>query len=158
MGSNKIMVLGVGNVLMQDEGAGIHFLRELEKRDLPEDTELLEGGTAGMELLYLIEGVDHLVIVDSIEAGAEPGAIFKFKPDDISVMPPEYNVSLHQIGLLEVLKMGQILDKLPLTVTIFGIQPKIVDWGMELSPELKTKMPKLVQLVTDELYMLAQGA
>ena len=111
-----------------------------------------------MELLYLIEGVDHLVIVDSIEAGAEPGAIFKFKPDDISVMPPEYNVSLHQIGLLEVLKMGQILDKLPLTVTIFGIQPKIVDWGMELSPELKTKMPKLVQLVTDELYMLAQGA
>jgi hydrogenase maturation protease len=157
MTNSKIMILGVGNVLLTDEGAGIHILKELEKHELPEDTELLEGGTAGMELLSLIEEVDHLVIVDSVNAGVEPGAIFKFKPDDISVLPPEFNVSFHQVGLLEVLKMGQIFGKLPKTVTIFGIQPKTLQWGLELTPEVAIKIPKLTELVLQEVWDLAKN-
>jgi hydrogenase maturation protease len=107
--------------------------------------------------LSLIEEVDHLVIVDSVNAGVEPGAIFKFKPDDISVLPPEFNVSFHQVGLLEVLKMGQIFGKLPKTVTIFGIQPKTLQWGLELTPEVAIKMPKLTELVLQEVWDLAKN-
>ncbi|HEX3015993.1 MAG TPA: HyaD/HybD family hydrogenase maturation endopeptidase [Desulfobacteria bacterium] len=150
----KIMIMGVGNVLLSDEGAGVHLLSELAKYSLPENVELLEGGTAGMEMLHLFEDLAHLIIVDSINAGAEPGAIFKFKPDDISVIPPQFNVSFHQVGLLEVLKMAQIFGKLPKTVTIFGIQPASLDWGMELTPKLKEKLPQLAQFVVDEAWSL----
>lgn len=154
MNNCKIMVMGVGNILMTDEGAGIHALAELAKQELPPGTELLEGGTAGMELLHLIEDVDHLVIIDSVEGGTEPGAIFRFKPDDISVIPSEFNVSFHQVGLIEVLKMGQILGKLPRSVVIFGIQPYSLDWGMELSQPVSAKMPALIKLVVDEVWSI----
>lgn len=149
---NRTMVMGVGNILLADEGAGIHILKELGNYDLPAGTELLEGGTAGMNLLNHMAGVDHLIIVDSINAAAEPGSIFKFRPGDISVIPEEVNVSSHQMGLMEVLKMGETLGKLPQTVVIYGIQPKSLDWGLDLTAEVKGKLTKLAEMVVKELW------
>lgn len=146
----RVLILGVGNILRQDEGFGVHFINEMNKLSLPPDVELIEGGTAGLELLYLIEGVDHLIIVDSVAADAEPGAIFKFKPNDISVLPPEFNASMHQIGLFDVLKVAMLMDKLPDT-TIFGIQPQEIGWGMEMTSPLQGVMPKVIDLVMEEV-------
>ncbi len=157
MANNTVMVLGVGNTLLSDDGAGVHVLKNLADFGLPQGAELVEGGIAGMGMLYLIEEAESLVVVDSVDAGAEPGAIFQFSPDEILVIAEEHNLSLHQAGLIEVLKVGRALGKLPPKVTIFAIQPKSIDWGLDLTPEVKAKMPKLVQLVAEEVMVWLGG-
>ncbi|MBC2722308.1 MAG: hydrogenase maturation protease, partial [Desulfosporosinus sp.] len=120
MQSPRIMVMGVGNILLSDEGLGVRFLDELTKLELPENVEVLEGGTAGLELVHLIQDVDFLIIVDALNANAEPGALFRFQPGDLQVIPEQYEVSFHQIGIVEVLAMANVLGQAPHTL-IFGI-------------------------------------
>ena len=150
MDSPKIMVMGVGNVLLSDEGLGVRFLDELSKQTLPPDVELLEGGTAGLELVHLIQEVDYLIVVDAINAKSEPGALFRFQPGDVKVFPDQYEVSFHQIGIVEVLAMANVLGHAPQTL-IFGIQPKNLDWGLEVSPEIQALFPRLCELVLEEI-------
>ena len=150
MDSPKIMVMGVGNVLLSDEGLGVRFLDELGKQTLPPDVELLEGGTAGLELVHLIQEVDYLIVVDAINAKSEPGALFRFQPGDVKVFPDQYEVSFHQIGIVEVLAMANVLGHAPQTL-IFGIQPKTLDWGLEVSPEIQALFPRLCELVLEEI-------
>ncbi|WP_088186297.1 HyaD/HybD family hydrogenase maturation endopeptidase [Desulfosporosinus sp. FKA] len=150
MHSPKIMVMGVGNILLSDEGLGVRFLDELAHKSLPQNVELLEGGTAGLELVHLIQEIDFLIIIDAINAQSEPGALFRFHPGDIKVFPEQYEVSFHQIGIIEVLTMANILGHAPQTL-IFGVQPKKLDWGMELSPEIQSLFPHLTELVLLEI-------
>ncbi|WP_088226262.1 HyaD/HybD family hydrogenase maturation endopeptidase [Desulfosporosinus sp. FKB] len=150
MHSPKIMVMGVGNILLSDEGLGVRFLDELAQNSLPQNVELLEGGTAGLELVHLIQEIDFLIIIDAINAQSEPGALFRFQPGDIQVFPEQYEVSFHQIGIIEVLTMANILGHAPQTL-IFGVQPKKLDWGMELSPEIRSLFPHLSELVLLEI-------
>lgn len=150
MQSPKIMVMGVGNILLSDEGLGVRFLDELAKSALPDNVEILEGGTAGLELVHLVQDIDFLIIVDALNANAEPGALFRFQPGDLQIMPEQYEVSFHQIGIIEVLTMANVLGKAPQTL-IFGIQPKSLEWGLEISPEIQGLFPKLVELVQKEI-------
>lgn len=150
MHSPKIMVMGVGNILLSDEGLGVRFLDELAKSPLPENVEILEGGTAGLELVHLVQEVDYLIIVDAINAQAEPGALFCFHPGDIKVFPEQFEVSFHQIGIIEVLAMANVLGQAPKTL-IFGIQPKSLEWGMDISPEIEALFPRLKELVFNEI-------
>lgn len=150
MQSPKIMVMGVGNILLSDEGLGVRFLDELAKNTLPDNVELLEGGTAGLELVHLIQDVDFLIIVDAINAKAEPGALFRFQPGDLQVIPEQYEVSFHQIGIIEVLAMAKVLGQAPQTL-IFGVQPKSLEWGMDISPEIEALFPRLVEIVLKEV-------
>lgn len=147
----KTIVLGVGNILLQDEGIGVYVAQKMEKLELPSHVEVIDGGTAAMELLPVIEKADRLIVVDAIEAGSEPGAIFKFTPEDIRPKVGKDRVSLHEIGLLESLDMiKQTGGKYPQTV-IFGVQPKTTELEMGLSPELKKKVPQIVKLVLKEI-------
>jgi hydrogenase maturation protease len=146
----QVLVLGVGNVLLQDEGFGVHVVKDMALGSWPEQVEFIDGGTAGMEMIHLFEGVSRLIIIDSLDAKTEPGSIFKFKPGDIANLPRGIGVSFHDVGLLEVLHVARILDCLPDTV-IFGIQPKTVDWGMELTPELSKVKARVIELVAQEI-------
>ncbi len=150
MDSPKIMVMGVGNILLSDEGLGVRFLDELAKNPLPENVELLEGGTAGLELVHLIQDVDFLIIVDAINANDEPGALFRFQPGELQVLPQQYEVSFHQIGILEVLAMAKVLGQAPQTL-IFGVQPKSLEWGLDISPEIQALFPRLTEYVLQEI-------
>lgn len=149
------MVMGVGNILLSDEGLGVRFLDELAKISLPENVELLEGGTAGLELVHLIQEVDFLIIVDAINAKDNPGALFRFQPEELRVFPEQYEVSFHQIGIIEVLAMADVLGKAPETL-IFGVQPKSFEWGMDLSPEIQAIFPRLIKFVLKEIDSIQQ--
>jgi hydrogenase maturation protease len=151
----KIMIMGVGNALLSDEGLGIHFMNELAKVDLPGNVELLEGGTAGLELVHLIQEVDFLIIVDAVNAKTEAGAIFRFQPEDLKIFPDQFEVSFHQVGIVEVLAMANILGKAPQTL-IFGVQPKSLEWGLDPSQEILSKFPKLKDLVFQELQSIKE--
>lgn len=157
MQSPRIMVMGVGNILLSDEGLGVRFLDELAKSTFPDNVELLEGGTAGLELVHLIQDVDFLIIVDALNANSEPGALFRFQPGDLQIMPAQYEVSFHQIGIIEVLTMANVLGKAPQTL-IFGIQPKSLEWGLEISPEIQALFPKLTELVHQEIKSIQTQA
>ncbi|SDH94485.1 HyaD/HybD family hydrogenase maturation endopeptidase [Desulfosporosinus hippei] len=150
MQSPKIMVMGVGNILLSDEGLGVRFLDVFAKDKLPDNVELLEGGTAGLELVHLIQDVDFLIIIDAFNANAEPGALFRFQPGDLQVIPEQYEVSFHQIGIVEVLTLANVLGHAPQTL-IFGIQPKSLEWGLEISADIEALFPRLKELVLKEI-------
>lgn len=147
---SRVLVLGIGNEILQDEGLGIHAARMLEKMDFPEEVEIIAGGTAGLALLPLLKEKDYLIVIDAVNARTEPGAIFKFKPDQVDIYPVEYQLSFHQLGLYDVLRVAQLLGNCPDT-TIFAMQPGNIAWGMELTSAVAEKIPKLVQLVVEEI-------
>ena len=142
--------MGVGNVLLSDEGLGVQFLTELENAGLTDNVELLEGGTSGMDLIYLIQEVDFLIIVDAVNAHSEPGALFRFSPGKTKIFPDEFQVSFHQVGIVEILSLADIVGKAPKTL-IYGVQPKSMEWSIGLTPEIQAVMPKLKQHVLDEI-------
>ncbi|MDP3012661.1 MAG: HyaD/HybD family hydrogenase maturation endopeptidase [Candidatus Subteraquimicrobiales bacterium] len=146
----QIVVLGVGNILLKDEGIGVHVVKEMENLNFPENVRLLDGGTLGIDLLNLIEGADKLVIIDCVKAEAEPGAIFRFRPEDIETKTKAPKASLHQVDLYEALKIAKLMEEYPETI-IIGVQPKVIGWGMDLSEELKKKIPEIIKHVLKEI-------
>ncbi len=148
--NTRVAVVGVGNILLQDEGIGIHVIRALQKViGDRSDVELIDGGTSPDALLGL-EAVPRLILVDATRGGGPPGSIYRFHPSDISV---EYQTitSLHQMGLLDSLKMMQLSGNQPDEIIIIGVEPKEIDWGLELTPELREKLPQIVTAVMDDL-------
>lgn len=149
--------MGVGNELLSDEGLGVKFLKELEDAGLPDNVELFEGGTAGLEIIHAIQDFDFLIIVDAVNAHSEPGALFRFRPTDTGVFPEEFQVSFHQVGIIEVLTLAGLVGNAPQTM-IYGVQPKTLEWGLELSPDIKAVFPNLKKHVLDEInFILEHG-
>lgn len=149
--TGRTVILGVGNILLQDEGIGVHVIRELQKKKLPPNVEAIDGATQGLDLLYVIEGADRLIIVDCLKTDEEkPGTIFRFKPEEVEGVGPEQKLSLHDVSLTDVLEIASFLGTKPDTV-IFGVEAKVIDWGLEPTPELKAKIPELVKLVLKEI-------
>lgn len=157
----RTMVLGVGNLLLKDEGFGVHVVSEMQKSraklPIPPDVEIIDGGTLGLDLLHVIEGVDRLIVVDIVNAGESPGTTFRFRPQDIETVSTE-KISFHQVTLFDVLHMAESSGKAPRDVIIIAVQPKEVNWGMELTDELKKKIPDVIKLVVKEIESKGQEA
>ncbi len=145
----NILVLGVGNVLLKDEGIGVHVVEIMEDMGLPENVTLVNGGVSGIDLLGAIEEADKVIIVDAVDAGVEAGAVFRFNADQVRVFLNEHKTSLHQVDLFDTLKIAMFLDRCPETV-IIGVQPKEITWGMELTPDLDSAVPRVIDLVLRE--------
>lgn len=147
----KVLVLGVGNVLMRDEAIGVRAVEELGKRyRFPENVELLDGGTSGIELLRHICDQDLLIILDAIRAGHPPGTVLRVEGEDV---PAQFRtrISPHQLGISDLLAAAMISDQMPKSLLLFGIEPKDVVMGLGLSDEVKTGMERLINVVLDEL-------
>lgn len=140
--------MGVGNLLLRDEGIGIHVAHALQEMMLPDCVEVLDGGTSS-DLPYLVEGADKLVVVDAMRAGGEPGAVYRLTPEDVAARF-DILISAHQMGLLESLR-AMNSESEPREVVIIGVEPKEMDWGLEPSPELREKLPEIVQAVLREI-------
>lgn len=149
--SGKVVVLGVGNILLKDEGIGVHVVRVLQEM-MPEqrpDLEIIDGGTAP-DAFLLLNGVYKLVIVDAVRAGGTPGAVYRFHPDDIRSLN-SISLSVHQVGVLNSLQMMALAGSSPEEVVIIGVEPAEIDWGLELSPGLSQRMPQVLKVVVDEI-------
>jgi hydrogenase maturation protease len=146
----KIVILGVGNLLLSDEGVGVHVANELMKMDLPPEVSVVEGGTDGFRLLNVITEADRLIVIDAVKGGAEPGSIYRFDIDEVRNCPPGFKTSVHQIGILEVIDLSGLIGKTPHT-TVIGIEPISLEMGMELTPEIKAKIPRIIELILEEL-------
>ena len=152
--ADKILVLGVGNVLLSDEGAGVRAVEELQRRyTFPAQVELIDGGTMGLDLLGYLDDKSHLFIVDAILSTKPPGSLIIEKLLD----PPAYfrqKISPHQIGLSELLAVAATQDCLPPAITLFGIVPLDLSTGTEMSPEASAAVGQVVLAVVKELGLL----
>lgn len=147
----KILIAGIGNLLFTDEGIGVHVIKELSRRSLPEEVELAEIGTATFELVRWMEGKDKVIIVDAMISDEPPGTIFKLTPDDLRSKKGKLMTSLHQLGVVEALNSAYMLGIEP-EIVIFGIAPKDYhSLGTELSFELKKSMGKIINVILDEI-------
>lgn len=144
-------IIGCGNLLLKDEGIGIHLIRYLQdhSKAVSPDVELIDGACGGFDLIPFFEGADKVIIVDAVKAGGSPGDVYKFGPSDFEVSAPP-STSLHDVSLKEVFAIVEKIQGLP-PVTIFGVEPKEIGWGMELTQELQAVLPRLAELVTKEL-------
>lgn len=146
--------MGMGNILLEDEGLGIRALEVLQ-RDyaLPPGVELLDGGTTGMGLLDDISGRDHLVVLDAVQTGAPPGTLVVMRGDEV----PVYfgiRVTPHQLGLSDVLATLELSGEQPGSVTVLGLVPASLEMSLELSGPIEAKLPELVSLAVAELTEL----
>ena len=144
----KILVVGMGNLIYRDEGIGAHIIREMEKMKLPSHIELLDIGTSTMDLISYMKEVKKLIVIDAMRAGGKPGTIYKCKPEDL-LPKDEGPISLHEIGLLETLNMTKKLG-MEIETVIVGVEPEIMDWGMELTEAVKNKIPLIIEAVLKE--------
>jgi len=145
------LVVGMGNLLYRDEGIGVHVAQEMEKMKLPEQMELLDIGTSTMDLISYLKGVKKLIVIDAMEAGAIPGTIYRCRPVDL-LPKDDKSISLHEIGLLETLNMAKKMG-MEIDTIIIGVEPKVLDWGMELSEEVRDKIPTIIGVVLKEVQM-----
>ena len=144
------LVLGIGNILLSDEGVGVRVIEAMAQAEVPPGVELVDGGTSGADLVDLIADRRKVIVVDAIDAGAEPGTLFRLGPDDLAPDEGE-SISLHQLGLVESLLIARYLNCPPREVVIFGVQPHSIAPGLELSPQLSAVVPRVIRAVLAEL-------
>lgn len=148
----KTLIFGAGNLLLSDEGFGVHFIQHLQANyDFPDDVELYDGGTLGIMVSHMLEDADRVFLVDVIEAKGVPGEVFRFEKDDFMLNRIPVKMSPHQIGIQEVLALSEIRDRCPSEVTLFGIIPSSYEAGAELSPLLKGILPGLANKLIEEM-------
>lgn len=148
--NDKRLIVGVGNILLSDEGIGVHVVSFLRSKDLPPNVEVIDAGTATLDLLPLINGVSKLIVVDAVKGKGEPGSIYRFTPEDIK-KEKKMATSLHQIGLLDVLEMADKIGEKPKSTVIIGIEPQNTDWGLKPSTKIAEKIPKIIDVVLNEI-------
>ncbi|MCL2344685.1 MAG: HyaD/HybD family hydrogenase maturation endopeptidase [Desulfobulbus sp.] len=149
--SLKTVVLGIGNILLSDEGVGVRVIEALAgDGGWPAAVELIDGGTCGMELLDQLENLDLLVVVDCVRGGRPAGTPVALRGAAVPVFF-RTRLSPHQIGLSDVLANLELLGKAPRETVIIGIEPASLALGMELTPTVAARLPDLAELTRAEL-------
>jgi hydrogenase maturation protease len=130
----KIGILGAGNLLLTDEGFGVHCVQKLQERyQIQENVSVLDGGTAGIMLAPFMESVDILYILDAVKSDALPGTILCFSQDELCSRSLNTGMSPHQLGLMEVLELCRLRGRAPEQVEVIAVVPEDVSTGIELS-------------------------
>ena len=150
----RIVVLGLGNILLRDEGVGVRVVEVLAARYvLPAVVEVVDGGTTGMELLDTLAGCDHLLVCDAVQTGAPPGSVVKLADAEVPALF-QSRFSPHQLGLAEVLATLILMEEAPTTITLVGVVPVDLELGIELSPEVAAVVERAVACLVDTLHRL----
>ncbi len=143
--NSKPVLIGIGNILLSDEGVGIHIIRQLRNDDISQLVEIHEIGTSSFELLNVIDGNSHVIIVDAARMNEKPGTVKKIDlviEDDSSRLPQF--TSLHQLDLISTLKMAKGVIDLPKKIVLIGIEPSSLEAGTELSKLVEAAIPKAI--------------
>jgi hydrogenase maturation protease len=147
----SILVLGIGNLVMSDDGIGVRVVQQLAGGyRFPPGVRILDGGTLGLDLLPQLEGVERLLVVDAVETGKDPGTLIRLAGEDVPVVL-ETKVSPHQMGLKDLLAVAMLQGFAPHEMVLLGVQPELLLMGMDLSPPVAAQQEALVDRVLAEL-------
>jgi hydrogenase maturation protease len=147
-----ILILGLGNFLLKDEGVGVHFVEFLaQEKDIPSYVDIEDGATGGINLLFLMEEYKKVIVIDAMDFGSKPGKVKKVTFDEIRQKKSHLSVSLHGINFFNVIELAKtLLQPLP-KIVVIGIQPKDMTEGIQLTDEIKKTYKKVKQLVFEEI-------
>lgn len=146
----KTIVLGIGNILLSDEGIGVLTLNYLKDHySHLKQVEYLDGGTLSFTLVPMIEEADHLVVIDAAQLQAEVGTVRSFIDQQMDEFLGHSSRSVHEIGLIDLLTMVRLTERLPTRRALIGIQPKKLDWGDQPSPEVAQAIPKAAHIAIE---------
>ena len=143
--NKDILVLGVGNLLLKDEGVGIHVIQALEKEGLPPNVSLMDGGTGGLHLIGWIQDYNRIIMVDATLDHNPPGTIRLIRPQYATDFPPL--MSAHEIGLRDMIEAMILTEKLPDIQLIVVSAEDINEVGMDLTPVVQVAVPKVVEMI-----------
>lgn len=149
----EITVLGIGNTILSDEGFGVRVVEFLQEHyAFPENVQLIDGGTLGVELIHFVAGTSKLLIIDSIDGGTAAGKIFHLREDEI-LKHFTQKISAHEVGIQDILTMLEITNKKIPCVELIGAQPYSLDAGINLTPQMQKLLPvfaeKALRILTD---------
>lgn len=153
----KVLVLGIGNTVMSDDGVGPAVVQALYREYcFPDDVELVDGGTLGLDLLPLLESRTHLIMVDAVETGKAPGTCVRMTGEELPVAL-ETRLSPHQMGLKDLLAVARLMGQAPPEMVLIGVQPKSIELGIELSAEVAAQVGAMKEAVLRELKMITEA-
>lgn len=149
--SAPTLVLGLGNVLCGDDGVGVAAIARLQRRfRVPEAVAVEDGGTLGLTLLARLRGVRELVLVDAVDTGGVPGTLVRLEGDAVGPAVRD-RLSVHQVGVADLLEATRLIDEAPEHVVLLGVVPKTTELGLGCSPAVRAAVPALVDAVVREL-------
>ena len=151
MAQMRVLLMGVGNILLKDEGLGVRALKRLlADYRLPDEVQAIDGGTLGMDLLPYLQDATDALIIDAVDTGRSAGSLTRLEGEEID-SALSTKTSIHQAGLQKVLAANQMKGGAPRRLVIWGMQPSTLGWGTDLSPEVTANMSALVEAVVSEL-------
>ncbi|HSV96169.1 MAG TPA: HyaD/HybD family hydrogenase maturation endopeptidase [Spirochaetota bacterium] len=145
----NVLILGIGNILQSDDGLGVHIVNEIIDSGvtLPDNVEIVDGGTAGFDLIPLMQGKDRIIIVDALGAADEPGSVYRLSPEQCTTCNARF--SLHEVGIMQVLRTLRLLGDDPL-IEIIGIVPRdVTTLSMNISEPVRRSIPVAVKTVLE---------
>ncbi|MHC1724435.1 MAG: hydrogenase maturation protease [Syntrophobacteraceae bacterium] len=149
----NILVLGIGNLLLGDEGVGVHAAQALLKADMPDGVRVLDIGTAILDALLDLEVADFVLVVDAVKADGVPGTVYRIPFGDM--IRPENIASMHGFDLSRVLALTQ--RQTTPEVLVIGVEPATMEWSLELSPEVQSALSVVLDQVKKEIAQILQG-
>jgi hydrogenase maturation protease len=152
-----ILVLGLGNTIMTDDGFGVRVVETLSSRyRFQGEVRLLDGGTLGLDLLPHLEGIERLLIIDAVEMHGCPGTVFRLEGEEV---PRAFasQLSAHQLGIKDLLAVAELQGQLPAELVVWGVQPDCIEMGTELTATVAAAIEPVVDGVLEELRRWGSG-
>jgi len=155
----KIGVIGIGNLLRRDDAIGLILLKKLSERknELPKDISLIDGGTGGMNLLHLLAKFDVVIIIDAVNFNGNIGESRLFRLEDIYSKKTPITISTHESNFLNIIQLSEELGERPKLLFVFGVQPKDISHGMNISSELQQKVGFLLDDLKHEIKTIFES-
>ncbi len=148
--------MGVGNILLTDDGLGVHLVNQIAHHPgLPASVRCIDGGTAAFEALYACEDCNRLILVDAVNAGGQPGAIYNMS---VETWRGAKRRSAHQFSLLDALFMASGPGKSEIHIRVIGMEPADISPGLDMSHQVKERFPELMECILDEVNREARRA
>ncbi len=147
----ETLVLGLGNILLHDEGIGVWVVEALRRHfEFPERVTILEGGTLGLDLLPYLDGVERLLLIDAVKLGLTPGTLVRLEGTEVPAAL-DVKISPHQVGVQDLLACARLMGWEPPEIVLRGMEPECLEAGIGFSPSVATALPLLEAKVLDEL-------
>ncbi len=153
--NKKIGILGIGNLIVGDEGFGVHTVRYLEEHyEFPDNVEIKDGGTAGIYMSPFLEECDPVLVIDVVDIDAEPGSMHYYSSDDVKAGKISTRMSPHQLGLLEILEICKLRDAAPEILEFYCVVPHKLETSTELSEVVAPRVKEISDIVIKRLTEL----
>lgn len=146
----KTLIIGFGNLLMGDDGAGIHLIQKLATVDLPAEVELIDGGVSSFAALAELPSAERAILIDTMAGGGTPGTIYRLTAQQLDALPKTSAISVHDFSLSDSLQLISRIGELP-PILIYAIEPASLELTMQLSRPVELAVEKVIGYIQAEL-------